>query len=184
MPTWSLRLIGSLDSSDRRANDLARGLDAPRLNWQPAPHSWSIGQCLQHLLAANEVYLPPIAKALTGRATSPVEEVTPGWLGRWFIRAYIEPSPASVRGRSPRKIAPSVTVPPDVLDRFLRSNEVARDLIRRASGYDVNRIRFVNPFVPVIRFTVGTGLEIICRHENRHLLQAERVKQSATFPKE
>jgi hypothetical protein len=59
---------------------------------------------------------------------------------------------------------------------------MARELIRRASSYDVNRIRFRNPFVPLLRFTVGTGLEIITKHEDRHLLQAERLKQSAEFP--
>jgi hypothetical protein len=33
----------------------------------------------------------------------------------------------------------------------------------------------VNPFVPLVRFTVGTGVEIVWRHQHRHLLQAERV---------
>jgi len=48
--------------------------------------------------------------------------------------------------------------------------------------YDVNRIRFKNPFVPLIRFTVGTGLEIVSQHESRHLLQAERIRESPGFP--
>jgi hypothetical protein len=69
-----------------------------------------------------------------------------------------------------------------VLERFLRNNAAARQLIVRAGEYDVNRIRFRNPFVPVFRFTVGTGLEIISKHEGRHLLQAERVRQSVGFP--
>lgn len=47
----------------------------------------------------------------------------------------------------------------------------------------MNSIRFVNPFVPVIRFTVGTGLKITCSHERRHVLQASRVKQSPGFPR-
>jgi hypothetical protein len=42
----------------------------------------------------------------------------------------------------------------------------------------VNRVRFRNPFIAVIRFTIGTGLEIIARHEDRHLLQAERIRDS------
>ena len=63
----------------------------------------------------------------------------------------------------------------DVLDRFIQSNVTLRDVIRRAAVYDVNRIRFQNPFVPVIYFTVGTGLEIVVRHQHRHLLQAERI---------
>ena len=58
---------------------------------------------------------------------------------------------------------------------------MARQLISRASDYDVNHIRFKNPFIPFLRFTVGTGLEILSKHQSRHLLQAERVRQSSAF---
>jgi len=33
-----------------------------------------------------------------------------------------------------------------------------------------------NPYLPLIRFTVGTGLLIMPAHERRHLLQAERSR--------
>jgi hypothetical protein len=184
LPPWSERLIGELDRTDRRANDLARGLSPEQLNWKPTDNVWSVGQCLQHLYVANEVYLPAIGKALDDRPRSPVQDITPGWFGRWFIRTYIEPSSRSKRARAPRKIAPAQQIDPSVLDLFLRSNDVARDLVRRAGAYDVNRIRFSNPFMPLLRFTVGTGLEIVWRHQRRHLLQAERIKQAPAFPQQ
>ena len=64
----------------------------------------------------------------------------------------------------------------------LQSNRAARELVYASSNYDVNRIRFKNPFIPVLRFTVGTGLEIVAKHQSCHLLQAEAVRQSAEFP--
>jgi hypothetical protein len=177
LPAWSSRMLAELDASDRHAGQIARGLSPEQLNWRPAPEAWSVGQCLQHLHHANEVYLPPIARALDDQSPSPVDVVTPGWLGRWFIRGSIDPSTQKTPHRAPGKIAPAQHVDPSVLERFLQSNESARDLVRRASAYDVNRIRFVNPFVPLIRFTVGTGLEIVWKHQRRHLLQAERVRK-------
>jgi len=105
-----------------------------------------------------------------------------GWFGRWFISSYIEPSPQSKHIRAPKKIVPGARVEPSVLDRFLRSNQAARELVRHARDYDVNLLRFRNPFIPVLRFTVGTGLEIVSRRERRHLLQAERAKRSSGFP--
>ena len=184
MPAWPVRVIGELDTADRRVNDLARGLSPKQLNWKPAEDRWSVGQCLQHLYAANEVYLPAIATALDDRAPSPVQNIAPGWFGRWFIRTYIDPSPHGKRARAPGKIAPARQIDPSVLDLFLGSNDVARDLVRRAGAYDVNRIRFRNPFIPFLRFTVGTGLEIVWRHQHRHLLQAERIRQIPTFPQQ
>jgi hypothetical protein len=175
VPSWAARLIDELEASDRRAIAIAGSLTAEELNWRLRPESWSAGQCLDHLRAASDAYLPPIEGALAGRKTSPVEEIEIGWFGRWFIRSYIAPSEQTKRGVSPRKIVPASELDAGILDRFLQSNERIREAIRRASPYDVNHIRFRNPFVPVIRFTVGTGFEILSRHEDRHLLQAEHI---------
>jgi hypothetical protein len=181
-PAWCRRLIAELQESDARARSLAETLTAQQLNWRPRPHEWSIGQCLEHLLITNTVYVPAIADALANRPHGSAEEITPGWFGRWFIRSYIEPSAETKRGRAPKKITPAADVDATILERFLESNQRARDLVQRAAPYDVNRIRFKNPFIGIIRFTVGTGLQIISRHERRHLLQAERVRASAGFP--
>jgi len=180
---WSVRLIGELDAADRRAQELVIGLNPEQLNWRPAPGAWSVGQCLEHLCIANEVYLPAISASLAGRPASPVREIMPGWFARWFIRSYIEPSPRSRHASAPKKIVPGARVEPSVLDRFLRGNQSARELVGHAGDYDVNSVRFRNPFIPVLRFTVGTGLEIVSRHQVRHLLQAERVKRSSDFPR-
>ena len=74
-------------------------------------------------------------------------------------------------------------VKPIVLEGLLSTNQAVRELARRASSYDVNGIRYKNPFIPLLRFTVGTGLEIIAKHQSRHLLQAEGVRQAADFPR-
>jgi hypothetical protein len=181
LPAWSTRLIAELDASDQQAKELVTGLTPEQLNWQPQPGTWSVGQCLEHLCITNEVYLPAISVSLRDRPVSPVQDITLGWFARWFITSFIEPSPKTKRTRAPRKIVPGARVETSVLERFLRSNQAARELIRQAGDYDVNRIRFKNPLFSVLRFTVGTGLQIVARHEQRHLLQAERVKQAARF---
>lgn len=183
LPAWAARAIDELEISDRQTITLAGTLTRDQLNWKPAPNQWSVGQCLDHLLIANRVYLPPIARALESQPRWQVQEITPGWFGRWFIRTQIEPSTQRRRGRAPAKIAPSPDVETMVVQELVRSNDDARELFRRASEYDVNTIRFANPFVPVIRFTVGTGVEVVWRHQRRHLLQAERVTRALGFPR-
>jgi hypothetical protein len=182
LPAWSVRLIAELDTSDERAGKLTIGLSTEQLNWQPQPGVWSIGQCLEHLCVTNEAYLPAMSSSLSGKPISPVQAIVPGWFSRWFISTYIEPSPKTKRARAPKKIVPGARVERSVLDRFLRSNQATRELIYHAREYDVNRIRFRNPLIPVLRFTVGTGLEIVSGHERRHLLQAERVRYRSDFP--
>ena len=183
LPAWSVRALEELDTSDRHANALAGALTPEQLNWKPAPDQWSVGQCLDHLYLGNQVYCLRWPRRLTVDRPRRCRRSRLGWLGRWFVRTQIDPSTQRRRGRAPGKITPAPRVDPSVLDRFVRSNDAARDLVRRASAYDVNRIRFVNPFVPLVRFTVGTGLEVVWRHQRRHLLQAERVTQSSGFPR-
>ena len=33
-----------------------------QLNWKPSPESWSIGQCLDHLIIADCLYFPALKK--------------------------------------------------------------------------------------------------------------------------
>jgi hypothetical protein len=159
------------------------GLSAEQLNWQPADGGWSVGQCLEHLCMTNEVYLPAIARAFDGKTKKTVEQVTPGWFGRWFVESFVEPSPKQMKASAPKKLVPGARVETSVLERFLSSNDATREVIGRAREYDVNQIRFRNPLIPVIWFTAGTGLMIISGHERRHLLQGERVKAAAGFPR-
>jgi hypothetical protein len=179
---WSRRLISELNAADARAVALARALTPQQLNWKRNSGEWSIGQCLEHLYITNEVYCQSISNSLAGHQARVVEEIRPGWFGRWFIRNVIEPSSKTRRWRAPKKIKPPANIDASILDRFLDSNRRARELVHRARNYDVNRIRFENPLVPLIRFTVGTGLEIVSKHEQRHLLQGERIRQSLGFP--
>ena len=69
-----------------------------------------------------------------------------------------------------------------ILNRFLASNARLRELMASARPHDVNRVRFKNPYLSVVRFTVGTGMQLVARHNHRHLGQAERVKNDPAFP--
>jgi hypothetical protein len=183
-PVWPDRIVAAFDALDSKATNLLSRLNQEQLNWKPSPGDWSIGQCLEHLCVTNDLYLSAIASALVNRPASPVDDIQPDRLGRWFINSYVEPSSRSKRARAPKKIVPAEQIDLSVLDRFLRSNQSARELVRQAQNFDVNRIRFKNPIIPYfpLRFTVGTGIEIVAGHERRHLLQGERLKSSVSFP--
>jgi len=121
-PAWSIRLAFELVANDQTAQVVTSGLTEEQLNWRPAPGSWSVGQCLEHLCITNEAYLPAISAALEGKPEAPAEQITPGWFGRWFLRNFVEPSPNSKRVRAPSKIRPTPRVELTVLDRFLSIN--------------------------------------------------------------
>jgi len=127
-PAWSIRLAFELSANDQTAQALIAGLTDEQLNWQPAPGSWNVGQCLEHLSTTNQTYMPTISAALIEKLDSPVEQITPVRFARWFIRSFAEPSPNTKRASAPRKIRPPARVDLSVLDRFLSGNKSCREL--------------------------------------------------------
>ena len=104
LPAWSQRLISELEVIDQRTERLARELEREQINWRPTTGAWSVGQCLEHLMKANEIYLLAISISLEGQRRSQVQEVTLGWFSRLFIRKFIAPSSKGARApQGPRR---------------------------------------------------------------------------------
>jgi hypothetical protein len=55
-------------------------------------------------------------------------------------------------------------------------------LIRDAAEIDLTRATFQNPFIPIVRMRVATGLAILPAHDRRHLWQAEQVQLAPGYP--
>lgn len=181
LPADIQEILRALDDSDRRAGLLIADLDDERFNWRPDEKSWSVAQCLDHLNVANRAYLAPMRAALDRKGGGRRGAIQPGFFGRWFV-ATLEPPP-KCRLPAPKKIVPAARKGRDeVIGEWRRIQAEVRDLLRAGAEQDLNGIRFVNPFFSLIRFSVGTGFQVIAAHERRHLWQAERVKANPRFP--
>jgi hypothetical protein len=177
LPADLQSLVSELDRTDEEARQLVSGLNEVQLNWQPGAGAWSVAQCLDHLGQINSAYIPALRAAMRHAdrdSAGPHEPIQPGWFGRWFIHS-MEPPPRR-KFKSPAKGKPGLHKSGDeVLSAFIASHNELRGLIHEAREVNLNRIRFKNPFVSLLRFTVGTGIWIIAAHDRRHLWQAKQV---------
>ena len=171
------------DAAERDARALVAGLTETLGTWRVDANSWSVAQCLDHLAIANRVYLramqPAAELGLTQgrRRRRPAE---PGVIGGWFIRTLEPPVKPRFKNKAPRKIRPRVAPSlHDAVGQFLASQEEVRAFLRRYAGIDLAGVRFPNPFVRGVRFSLATGLHVLAAHERRHLWQAWRVRQAA-----
>jgi hypothetical protein len=168
-------------AAERDARALVDGLTESRGTWRADGASWSVAECLDHLATGNRVYLaamrPPAARAQRdGRQRR--GPARPGLIGGWFV-GMLEP-PVKRRMSAPRKSRPRVAPPlHDASGAFLASQAEVRQFLRTYAGVDLSRVRFPNPFIRGIRFSLATGLHVIAAHERRHLWQAWRVRQAA-----
>jgi hypothetical protein len=177
LPADLAAILGGLEASDRDARALLEEADEERFNRRPDQRSWSVAQCLDHLNVGNRVYLEPMRNALDAarsKGASRRGPVQPGFFERWFIRTM---GPQSRRRLpAPRKIVPAASkTKAEVRDEWTRVQAQVRDLLQEAAPLDLNATRFVNPFLPLVRFSVGTGFLVIEAHQRRHLRQARQV---------
>ena len=104
----------------------------------------------------------------------------PGLVGRWFATTMEPPVKAFSKMKAMRNIKPGTSPSlADAFTRFLTSQNEIRDHLSTNADLDLAGIRFPNPLVPGIRFSLATGLHVITAHERRHIWQAWRVRRAA-----
>jgi hypothetical protein len=181
METDIQQLLDELAAAERDARGVADGLTEAEGTWRSPDGSWTVAECLDHLGTANRVYLDamdaPAARA-QARGRTRRGPARPGIVGRWFARS-LEP-PVRRRLRAPRTIRPRTSPPlADALRSFLESHQRARAFVQAHRGLDLAGVRFPNPFIRGVRFSLATGLHVITAHERRHLWQAWNVRRQA-----
>ena len=180
LPDDLQRLLDDIDKADRAAEAMAARVTDEEFFWQPDQgRRWSIAQCLDHLATMNVVYGGAVRAGIDqARARGSVRRgpATPGFFGAKFA-ASMEP-PVTRKVKAPRQSVPN---PGRSREEILRAYRTAHDEVRRmikdAATIDATSAKFPNPFIPLIKVRVATGLHVIAAHDRRHLWQAEQVEK-------
>jgi hypothetical protein len=182
--------LGALEeaftANEGNARDLVHGLSDVLGTWRSGPGSWSVAECLDHLAVGNRVYVAAMAPSAekarkTGRARQ--RPAVPGLVGGWFVALLEPPVHPRRKLRAPRTIVPRPAPPlTGAAAAFFASHAQVVQFLRTYADIDLAGVRFPNPFVPGIRFSLATGLHVLAAHERRHLWQAWNVRRAAERP--
>jgi hypothetical protein len=186
LPPELAALSEALDAIDADERALVEGLSEAAGTWRREPGTWSVAECLDHLATANRVYLeamtPPAERALAdGRKRR--RPAIPGLIGGWFVRILEPPARAGLRSKAPQKISPRPSPPlDDAVRQFRASQEEVRRFLHRFAAIDLTGVRFPNPFIRGVKFSLATGLHVIAAHERRHIWQGWNVRRAEVNP--
>lgn len=175
-----------LVKSGERARYLATELNADQLNWRPSDDKWSIAQCLEHTLVGADLYcekLRPAIERARGKRLSTAGYIQPRHtlLGHFILRA-VEPTVRRAMS-SPKIFAPTHSkISDDVVDRFIQSHENISYLISDCDGLNLSKLKLSSPVARMIRINAADAFEILVTHAERHLNQANRIRNSSSFP--
>ena len=170
------------DAIEEDARTLVSGFSEELGAWRLRDDSWSVAECLDHLAVGSRIYLRAMQEAaLRAREQGRWRRgpAKAGLIGGWFAR-YLEPPVKTFKTKAPRTIRPrKAPALADAFEKFIESHRAMRVFLDQNADLDLAGIRFVNPFIRGVRFSLATGLHVTTAHERRHLWQAWGVRRAA-----
>ena len=162
------------------------GISLQQLNWKPSPESWSIGQCLNHLVVSDGSYFSDLKKIINGSYRmnfwakySPFSNVF-GRLMKGQLKEQVR-----IKMKAPKKFHPSASeLDMGILDRYYKSLEDFSILISKCRDIDIDKTIIISPVASLVTYSLRDALQFLMQHEHRHINQAIRVKMNERFPKQ
>lgn len=158
-------------------------LTSDQLNWKPSVESWSVAQCLDHLIRSADEFYPEFAKVASGtRKNTFWQSYSPftGMGGRFLINTL---KTDSKKVKAPSKaIVPPSDIEDGIVERFAAKNDDLVEKIKATAVADWKKTVVSSPFLSVMTYTVDDAYTVLIEHERRHVRQAKRVIEVEGFP--
>jgi uncharacterized damage-inducible protein DinB len=177
-------VISEFESVTADVQNTFGGLSAEQLNWKPAAESWSVGQCLDHLVKSNEEFYPELDALAAGtRKNTFWQNWSPlsGIAGAFLVKTLKKDSQ---KVKTNQKMTPPSEIPADIVDKFAVHQAEFTEKIRSTADADWRKTVLTSPFVKIMTYRMDVGLEALIEHEERHVRQAKRVLAMDGFPNE
>jgi hypothetical protein len=159
-------------------------LSANQLNWKSNPESWSIGECLSHLVNSNSLYLNKFQSILNLHPSGNERDFPykQSFFGRMITLGV---NPSNLKKSKTFKVffPDSSDIQIKIIDEYVNISEKLISLAGKMLHIDLKKIKLSSSVNFLIRLNLGDPLIIISKHDERHLNQAERVKNHKEFPK-
>jgi uncharacterized damage-inducible protein DinB len=160
-------------------------LSADQLNWKPNAETWSIGECLDHLITTNRTYFAQLEAISRGDKYVSFWEKLPilhrTW-GKMLLKATSPDTPRKAKTTKPFHPTRS-SFTPAILDEFATQQQELIRRVEKADNVDHHEMMITSPAASFITYSLHDGLVIIFQHEKRHFNQAKVLMAHPEFPK-
>lgn len=152
-------------------------LSMESFEWRPAEDAWSIAMVFDHLNKIGYQLLPAINKAIAKGEEKEWFAEGPfhySYLGRKWVELN---GPDKIRKtKSPKLYQPeSGQSFKETITRLKTLQDYMLESIKNSNGLDLKRIKVSSPANRLLRFSLGIWYQTIIAHQQRHLLQANRI---------
>lgn len=178
MKTTTTALIDDLLSRTHEnlfAAEEFKALSFIDLNSRPAPGSWNVLECFEHLNYYGKFYIPEIDKQIS-KSPHPAEEAfRSGFLGNYFAKSML-PKEKQGKMKTLKSQDPiGKTLSKEVVDLFIDHQHQLLILLDRAKKVSLNRTKTGISISKYLRLRLGDTFRVLVYHNQRHILQAKRT---------
>ena len=175
--------ISSLEELEKEARILFEKLSLKQLNWKPQPKTWSVAECIAHLLIVFSKYEPAVNKALS-QANKQEENVSyqASFLGKIFLN-FVKPD-YKIKIPAPSALKPTQShYGLEVVEMYFGYLQKVKSFMQASENKNLNKIKIPSSVSKLIRFNLGDYFKIEVWHNLRHFQQMLRVCNEPDFPK-
>jgi uncharacterized damage-inducible protein DinB len=159
------------------------GITQQQLNWQPSPQSWSIAQCLGHLIVSHSVYFTDLKKITEGNFKMNFWERYSPFTALWGrIMKHRLQEKVKRKMKAPKKIQPAGKTSLTIIEEYRQSLGEFFGYISGCRNIDIDKTIITSPILSIVTYSLRDAFQFLITHEHRHINQAIRVKTSENFP--
>jgi hypothetical protein len=161
-----------------------------QLNWKPSAKSWSISECLEHIILSGQFYVEEIQKQFVKfiPEREPLDiDFHSGILGNFLAKSMKPGQKGKIRFKmkTMKRMEPGKS---DINIRKLFNDfQVYQtnilSVIEKSRYYNINTIKVNSSIGRILKFKLGNALRFVVAHNQRHIQQAINVIQHEDFPK-
>ncbi|MGK7397005.1 MAG: DinB family protein [Candidatus Cyclobacteriaceae bacterium M3_2C_046] len=180
MKTTSEHLIADLIERTRQNLNNAQNLKLlkpEQLNWKVDHSSWSILECIEHLNLYGDFYLPEIGKQIQSSHYKSAEEYKSGWLGIFFANSLLPKDKLNKMKTFKDKDPLGSALDSQTLDRFIDQQKQTVHLLNQARQVHLMKTKTAISITKWIKLQLGDTFRVLIYHNQRHLVQAEKVRK-------
>jgi hypothetical protein len=177
------RFIDSTNRNVERVKSTFAYLSEMQLNWKSAMNAWSIGECINHLITTNNLYLVKIENIINKSSNTSTKDFpyAQSFMGK-LIAKGVDPSNIKKAKTFKAFLPDSSAIQKSVIEDYVNLSVKLIDFAKKMYNIDMNRKKLSSPVNFLIRMNLGDPLIIIPKHDERHLNQAERLIKIENFP--
>lgn len=145
-----------------------------KLNFRLSEKSWSVLECLEHLIRYGNFYIPEISKRIEISDTKSTDIFNSGVLGNYFANSMLPKEKLNTMKTFKSMDPLHSKLDKSVLNEFIAQQKQLIHLLNDAENMDLNKVRTSISITKLIQLKLGDTFRFVIYHNLRHVEQAKK----------